>query len=428
MRGKKILILLVAATALSSGIGGANGLNLNGLGSRAVSMGGAFVGLADDFSAIFWNPAGAAAFDRPVLGFALADLVPSSAYFFDLGLGDGAPSFLAEGRKAHYLCGLGAYYKPLNPRVVVGVGIYTPSGLGADWDGTDFIPMTGTAYEWTSRIGVFTISPLVAVKVTDWLSLGATLNLNYGSFSLLMPAGSITLPDDPPLELDLGQYEESLTGWGFGLTLGVLVRPTDRLGFGLTLRTASTLKFSGTARISNFPFLELPGESRLRRDVTWPLWIGLGVSFRPLEKLALTADVQWTQWSKVESLRSRFDDLTWALLMEETGKNVQVLNWADKAQIRLGAEFLLSPEWAVRAGYTNDPSPAPDATMNVLLPSHDFQLLTIGVGRRIGDLDLAFGLEFLFGKDRTVAPTEFNMPGTYTMKLLVPNVSIGYRF
>jgi len=37
----------------------ANGLSLNGLGSKAVSMGGAFIGLADDFSLVYWNPAGA---------------------------------------------------------------------------------------------------------------------------------------------------------------------------------------------------------------------------------------------------------------------------------------------------------------------------------------------------------------------------------
>ena len=31
--------------------------------------------------------------------------------------------------------------------------------------------------------------------------------------------------------------------------------------------------------------------------MTWPLWIGGGVSFRPFEGLLLSADVQWTRWS-----------------------------------------------------------------------------------------------------------------------------------
>ena len=39
------------------------------LGGRAVAMGGAFVGLADDASAVYWNPAGLASVDRTELSF-----------------------------------------------------------------------------------------------------------------------------------------------------------------------------------------------------------------------------------------------------------------------------------------------------------------------------------------------------------------------
>lgn len=35
-----------------------------GLGARAVALGGAFVALADDASAMFWNPAGLTQFDK----------------------------------------------------------------------------------------------------------------------------------------------------------------------------------------------------------------------------------------------------------------------------------------------------------------------------------------------------------------------------
>ena len=35
-----------------------DGMELEGLGAKAISMGGAFIGLADVSSAIYWNPAG----------------------------------------------------------------------------------------------------------------------------------------------------------------------------------------------------------------------------------------------------------------------------------------------------------------------------------------------------------------------------------
>jgi len=36
----------------------ANGLSLNSVGPKALAMGGAFIGQADDLSAFYWNPAG----------------------------------------------------------------------------------------------------------------------------------------------------------------------------------------------------------------------------------------------------------------------------------------------------------------------------------------------------------------------------------
>ena len=47
------LFLLIRFTELS-----ASGLGLKLVGARAFSLGGAFRGVANDFSAAYWNPAG----------------------------------------------------------------------------------------------------------------------------------------------------------------------------------------------------------------------------------------------------------------------------------------------------------------------------------------------------------------------------------
>src|SRR4030066_397288 len=62
----------------------ANGLNLNSLGSRALTMGGAFVGLADDFSAIYWNPAGMSQFTTRTFGFYGTDIIPRGTYLLEV--------------------------------------------------------------------------------------------------------------------------------------------------------------------------------------------------------------------------------------------------------------------------------------------------------------------------------------------------------
>lgn len=50
---RKKIGLLILSLCLLTGLLEANGLSLNGLGSKAVSMGGAFIGLADDFSLVY---------------------------------------------------------------------------------------------------------------------------------------------------------------------------------------------------------------------------------------------------------------------------------------------------------------------------------------------------------------------------------------
>jgi long-chain fatty acid transport protein len=427
---KRFLLAALAVVLVLPSIALANGLNLNGLGSRAQGMGGAFVGIANDFSAVFWNPAGAAGFRKEMFGFYATDLIPTATYR--------APSMIeepvvdAKTKTSHNLGGLAAYYKPLSSKVVVGLGIGTPSGLGTMWDGEDFTPITGgTVYDWSSKVGVVSISPLVAVKLSDVVSIGATFNLNYGMFSLKMPAG-IVLVGIPPDPLDLGQYEENMNGWGIGATFGVLVTPSAKLGFGVTVRTPSTVSFSGTANMPTLPVYELPGSSDLERKITWPLWIAGGVSFRPVPRLLLSADVHWTQWSKLDRITTDYLESAWGTLIEMSGMDVRVLDWKDATQLRFGAEYTLNASTALRAGYYNDPAPGPLATLNVLLPSHTFNAFSIGVGKTISDLQLDFGLEYLMGTTRTAVPSlpvlPGAMPGTYGMKIVVPTVSVNYKF
>jgi long-chain fatty acid transport protein len=415
----------------------ANGLNLNSLGTRALSMGGAFVGLADDFSAIYWNPAGIANFQKRYLGFYGTDVIPSATYFSQAPTEIGLVTLVdAKSMTKHYLSGMLTYYQPINERLVAGVGVYIPSGLGSAWDGEDFTAVTAnTAYLWESRIGLVTISPAIGYKVNDQVSIGATFNINYGMFNLKRWAGTMELPD-PTGTFDLGQYEDDQNGWGFGATFGVLVKANDMLSFGATVRTPSKVHFSGTSAISNLTLLGYKEMSDSERDITWPWWIAGGVAFRPMDDLIVTADLQWTQWSALDEIETKFKDSAWSLFKVGSGKNITPLHWKDALQIRFGAEYMLYQNVGLRAGYYYDPAPAPDKTLNILLPSFDFNVLTLGIGYDLGGVVLDFGFEYLMGKEREVdfakwlldPAYESAMPGIYKMKIAVPTLSVSYKF
>jgi len=415
----------------------ANGLNLNSLGSRALSMGGAFVGLTDDYSAIFWNPAGMAQFDKRYLGFYGTDIIPSGTYLLQVPAPGGLLTVVdAKTQSKHYLSGLLAYYQPINDYLVAGIGLYIPSGLGSAWDGNDFTNLSnGIAYSWESKIGLVTVSPGVSYKINDMVSVGATLNINYGMFSMKRWAGNTA----PPNVIDLGQYEMNLKGWGFGATAGVLVKASDVLSFGATIRTPNRVKFSGDASLSNVDLLGFKKSSDVETvspHLTFPLWIAGGVAFRPMSGLTVTGDLQWTQWSTLDQIELKFIDPYWSLFMTASGENKMHLEWKDALQIRFGAEYWLRENLALRGGYYYDPTPTPDKTMNFLLPSYTFNVFTVGLGYTLDGLVIDLGFEFLAGKKRDVEYAKWLLdpafahakPGAYDMSMIVPNISISYKF
>ena len=67
------MVLAVSVVALADGIGAFSAFK-NGIGARALAMGGAFVAVADDATAVVWNPAGLAGLEDTRLAGMLTDV------------------------------------------------------------------------------------------------------------------------------------------------------------------------------------------------------------------------------------------------------------------------------------------------------------------------------------------------------------------
>lgn len=142
-----------------------------------------------------------------------------------------------------------------------------------------------------------------------------------------------------------------------------------------------------------------------------------------MDNLTLAFDLQWTNWKKLQSLAIQLLDPSWnAIGLTE---NELDLAWADKIQVRAGIEYVMG-KLALRGGYYYDPAPAPDATMNILVPSFTYNSVGGGIGYKSGGLSLDLALEYLMGKDRIIAAGA--MPGSYKMNILVPVVGLSYAF
>ena len=160
--------------------------------------------------------------------------------------------------------------------------------------------------------------------------------------------------------------------------------------------------------------------------MTWPMWLCGGVAVKPADGLTLTADIQYTNWEKIDVVEFMFSDTIWQLITG--GSDEMALHFQNATQIRFGVEYKLNG-LALRGGYYLDPSPIPDETMNVLVPNYDFNNFSFGVGYENNGLSIDFVVEYLMAKERVVPITYPEaMPGTYNMKIWAPGVSLSYSF
>jgi long-chain fatty acid transport protein len=434
MKKGLFIFAIILVTFFSSSSVFANGLYLNGLGSRAMSMGGAFVGLADDYSAGFWNPAAASQLDWTTIGFYAAFYSPTSSYEY------GAAEISTEFAKSNPAA-LGAVFIPAGERLDIGFSVYTLSRYQIEWPGAVIEGITGDpeSRDWSTKVWIMTFAPSITYKMSDTFSLGLALNLNYGSYDLFMYKGPVEVELDlGPRVIDVGAYSDSGNGVGFGATLGLFYKPSEMFSLGASIRTPSKITIKGRSSSSNFQTLDYATNSKT--FLKMPLWIAGGIAIKPAQSVTLTADVHFSQWSAVETIRTEYDSQVWAVVFGRSGTDFIPTNWKDTVQLRIGAEYRIS-KVALRAGFYTDPSPVPDKTMNFHFPIVGANFLTFGLeydgrGPSLHGVRVDFGLEYGRGKERTIEPGSTDsgieyggaVPGTYKLDMLGFNLSFRYTF
>jgi len=426
---RKYFSLIIVMVFFSTSAVFGNGLSLNSIGPKSLGMGGAYIGLANDYSAAYWNPAGISQLEGTQIAVFFTDIVPSGTYKLTFPAAMGGAKVDAKTESNHYFSPNIMGYLPLlgGEKLTVGLGAYVPAGLGAEWDGADLAAFgAGAQFEWMSKIGVFNVSPAVAYQVCEKISVGAAVNIFYGMMDMKRPVDTFNMMTQQAGEDGIvdTQYEESGSGFGFGFAFGFLVKPINMLSLGLSFKTKNTVAFEGTAEMTNMP------KSDYSRDLAWPTWIGAGIALTPLEKLTITADVQISQWSKTEDvITTEYKDANWKAAMGATGGDKMELKWDDATQIRVGAQYQLTEKFAFRAGYYHDPAPAPDETTNIIFPSITYDALTVGATYALWKFNVDFGFEYLMGKDREIPFEEkYEMPGTHGMNIIAPSLGLSYIF
>ena len=364
-----------------------------GVGARTMGMGGASLGLADDFTALYWNPAGMAQIQKFELFSSLSHNVAIADTYFT---GDAVKTTTSRSQMRPNAIG---FVYPLETRqggLAVGFGYnrqqnfdYQTAIQGIDpSSGTDFSGLSVDEINANSGgIGIWSFG--ASVYVTKRLIVGGSLDFWSGSSlnHLDTTATDIVNIDS---ELSRFSYDDEVDREysGVGGRIGLLAHLTDNINFGLTLVAPTEL---GVDELWHQSTLEVydDGEkwsdsvsgSQLY-DIERPFEVGAGIAVKLFNQgLILAGDVQFTDWTQTRYDPAPADDIP---------KNNFEEYYATTLQVRLGAEYEI-PVIAthIRLGYLRDPIPFRYTQVD----THDF--FTAGVGKIFEDslkLDVTYVL------------------------------------
>lgn len=380
-----VIIILIATTNLVY----AGAYEWGGLGTRAQSMGGAFIGLANDWTAIYWNPAGLAQLEgngwgidflspHPIIkdGNSLSNLLPTNMetkYRIDTFAqynGQEPTKFNKDEVRYHFYNpnGLGGYWRVKD--FTIGAGIYTPVAYYFDWEDTISYGSGTINAELYQRLVLSCFNISVAKEVHPKFSLGMAFELIWGSIDY---DADKTVSNSGISDYTWDQESKS-EGTGFEGIFGVLFKLTDELSLGGVYRTGSTVELEGEAD-THLSLTGLLESSDFTQKFPYPSTWGLGLAYKPKPNLTLTCDWQRTNWSEFK-IDVNYEREGSAL----TDKDYSA-DWKDSNRFRFGLEYKPIKNWALRAGYFFDESPLPDKSVSFSnVADVDRHNILLGVG------------------------------------------------
>ena len=408
------------------------GFHIHEQSAKAMGMGNAFVGLADDPSALFYNPAGIA-FQKGTqidLG-CTAISVPNTKFRGSTKLGNnqaspalGVPLEHVEEKARRDV------FLPPNFYVVhsfedvpvsVGLSLNAIYSLSKRWESD------GAFQDEVKDISIraMNLQPTVAYRIDKYhLAFAVGIDYTYATLRLkksvyadryLLVGG---YPGQAAEHLGDLEYDGDADGWGYNF--GVLWKPLDCLSLGLSYRSKIVLKADGNADFTRFfgPYAGFHGHG----DVTINLpdsW-SFGVAYRPAKAWTLTCDVERYGWSSFKKLEANFDSR--ATIPDYYSEK----DWEDSWAFRFGVQYDVSERFSVRAGYAYDRTPTPERTLGPELPDADRSNYTVGFSYRQGHVTFDMAYMLVVFQDRHV--DNAIQTGTYESKAYLLGANLTYAF
>ncbi len=425
MKQRILFITLVSFIFVNLNFG--SGFQINESGAKAMAMAGAFAGVANDASAIHFNPAGITQLNGTNISAGVSLIIPSFKYTSP----DGNEYEIEQ-----------KVFTPFNVYIThqfsdkfsAGFGFNTPYGLGTFWKDEEW---PGRYLALDTEIRTFVFTPVVAYKVSEAFSISVGFRYGYGDVTITRKQA---VPVPPGADDALVELEGDGTAMGF--VAGILVKPSEMIQLGLSYRSEMEYEFEGDAVTTpsgfNHPdprigFIAFP-TGPVKAPLTTPQNITFGVGIMPNEAVTISADFQYVGWSSYDKLEVNFDDWT-----NPTTGEKQLLserNFENSFIARLGAEYKLSEQFALRGGVLYDNNPVTDELLEPTLPDADRIGLNIGLGYNFTEnLSMDFAYFLLMFSERQITDSEVDQypieglqpfNGTYNSNAHLFGINLSY--
>lgn len=252
----------------------------------------------------------------------------------------------------------------------------------------------------TQRAAMMTvnISPSVAYRVHDMVTLGAGLQAQYTKVKLKRSVGI------PVGTNKIGTINLRVDDWDFGWTAGVLLNLTKQWNLGVSYRSNIDTKLEGKISISNpsfgtlvgitpvtIPAFNSTGDATAKAFI--PHVVTLSTSYALNNCWTVYGSAVWTNWKTTKNLTINSN------LFTNTGSNVRDVieqGWKDVWFFSAGANYKINDCYSVRTGVGFDQSPTKDSTRIPALPDSDKWWLGLGLTHTMGKMSttLSYGHEF----------------------------------
>lgn len=329
----RIILLLIAVLTIVAVGSAQEDWNITGAGARAEGLGGAFIGLADDATAISWNPSGLGQLER--VEFSAVGRWMGEEFKFNNPL---APSSNYSISQSHFTYNFASIAFPLHAgkvNIVPAVAFQKQLDNFAEYD------IRTESYE--SSGGANTITPGIGLKLHPMIYVGGAVNIWLGNFANSDLDKSSTYGSN---------NDGSFSGLNF--TAGLLVdfegmKKPIPIKVGATIRTPFDLKYDGSYQWKQGTNVYKKGS--FVNTVQSPLMFGFGASGRIGESLTLSADFESRLYGDRKIYRTTDGEAIDTLKLSANESNLN--------QVRVGAEYLIVTTAGVipvRAGFRTIPT------------------------------------------------------------------------